>query len=756
MIKRILLLLALMGGSFGLVAQEEELLLPEEAFPVTVTALDSKTVRTTWNIADGYYLYRNKFKFESLTSGITLGPADYPKGKIKDDEFFGKMEIYRGTIHIDIPITRNVDAGNELTLKISSQGCADIGVCYPPHRQEKTLSLPPMSAGTSSTGSLDAIGNDNFLEEGEVLDPDVAFVFSAEAADGNTLIARWQIAPEHYLYRDKFTFRLLDANGVTLGEPQIPMGEEKNDEFFGQIRIFHDEVTIYLPLQRSVDDAMTLTLEAGYQGCAEAGICYPPMKKSTEIAVPDASVKATANIPVMSAAPPATTGPSQASGYVSEQDQLAAALADGNTIVTLLLFLGAGLLLAFTPCVFPMIPILSSIIVGQGESITTRKAFVLSLTYVLAMAATYTIAGVIAGLFGANIQAAFQNPWVLGSFAAVFVALSLSMFGFYELQLPSALQSKLTEVSNRQEGGSLTGVAIMGLLSALIVGPCVAPPLMGALIYIGQTGDPWLGGAALFALSMGMGAPLIAIGTAGGKFLPRAGGWMDAVKAVFGVLLLGVAIWMLERILPGWLTVLLWALLAIVSAIYMGAIDSLGEGASGWRKLWKGLGFVLLVWGVLMLIGAGSGGRDPLMPLSHLRGSAMMGGIASTSVQPAHLQFQRIKSIADLEREVAASAASGQSVMLDFYADWCVSCKEFEKYTFTDPRVINSLNGVKLLQADVTANDDVDKALMKHFNLIGPPAILFWGPNGQEKPNYRVVGFMDAEEFNTHLNRALP
>jgi thiol:disulfide interchange protein DsbD len=397
-----------------------------------------------------------------------------------------------------------------------------------------------------------------------------------------------------------------------------------------------------------------------------------------------------------------------------------------------------------------MIPILSGIIAGQGPDITTRKAFVLSLVYVLAMALTYTVVGVLAGLFGANLQAAFQNPWVLTSFALIFVLLALSMFGFYELQLPSSFQSKLAEMSNKQEGGTLIGVAIMGLLSALIVGPCVAPPLFGALIYISQTGDAVLGGVALFALSMGMGAPLIAIGTSAGKLLPRAGAWMDAVKAVFGVALLGVAIFMLERILPPAVAMLLWGLLLICSAVYMGALTQLPAGSSGWSKLWKGLGVFLLIYGALMLLGAAAGGKDTVQPL---RGLAVGGGGGAA----AEASFTRVKTVEDLDREIAKAGALGKPVMLDFYADWCVTCKELERYTFSDPAVIEEMNRFVLLKADVTANDDEDQALMQgRFGIPGPPAILFFDTSGNELKGYRMVGFKPADAFVEHLRRAAP
>jgi len=741
--KLITALLALLL-SVPVFAQEEELLEADKAFALTVTPLDADTIEARWDIAEGYYLYRSKFKFMSDAPGVKLGEPSFPAGKIKHDEFFGDVETYRGSLIITIPVERTDGAPESFTLTATSQGCADIGVCYPPQRQSRavTLATAPVSAPLAALAEL---GN-SFLQDngtGEVLEPDQAFPFDAIVENGNTILARWDITPGHYLYKDKFSFTLTDAEGISLGQAQFPKGEEKDDEFFGRIEVYHNPVDIRLPLLRRNLEPTEITLQVSYQGCAEIGICYPPQKKTITLALPAGS--AGAPIPAAQTAVSDTTAPS---APLSEQDQLAAALAGGNTAWTILLFFVAGLLLAFTPCVFPMIPILSSIIVGQGEAITTRKAFILSLTYVLAMAATYTVAGVIAGLFGANLQAMFQDPWILASFAAVFVALSLSMFGFYELQLPSALQSKLTEVSNKQQGGTLTGVAIMGLLSALIVGPCVAPPLMGALIYIGQTGDPWLGGAALFALSMGMGAPLVAIGTAGGKYLPRAGGWMDAVKAVFGVLLLAVAIWMLERILPAAITLLLWALLLIVSAVYMGALDAIKEGASGWWKLWKGLGLVLLLQGAMMLAGLALGNTDPLQPLKGI-------GFNTGAAQQQHLTFKTIKTVDDLEREITAASTAGKPVMLDFYADWCISCKEFEKYTFSDPQVIAALGDTVMLQADVTANDEHDQALLKRFKLIGPPGIIFYDTAGNELNARQVVGFMPAEEFAAHVRGAL-
>jgi len=744
----------------------DEPLPPDQAFVMTTKVLDTNMIRAEWHIVDGYYMYRDKFKFETDTPGIVINPGVYPDGIVKEDEFFGKVETYRGNIAIDIPLSRISDT-KTLDFTVTSQGCADIGICYPPQKQAVTLSLldmpgtsttapsqEPIAAEGSSFNPLSALkkfGNSLGLgaSDDKFLPPDQAFIFSADVENGNHIKATWKIEDGYYLYRDKFTFTLEDSNGIKVGNITMPKGEEKVDEAFGKMVVYHDNVVIDIPLQRTNLDATPISLVANYQGCADAGFCYPPIRQVMPMSLPKGQA--------MPASFPTAQGTSQsgsdaaASGpIISEQDQIAESLASGNTLLTILTFFGFGLLLAFTPCVFPMIPILSSIIIGQGKQITTRNAFIMSLVYVLAMAITYTAAGVIAGIFGENLQAAFQNPWILGSFSLVFVALAFSMFGFYDIQMPSFIQSKLTEYSNKQQGGTLIGVAIMGFLSALIVGPCVAAPLAGALIYIGQTGDAVLGGMALFALSLGMGAPLLAIGVSAGKLLPKAGTWMDAVKAVFGVMMLAVAIWMLERIVPAAVSMSLWALLLIVSAIYMGALDPVGDNNAGWRKLWKGLGVGALVYGALLLIGVASGSKDALQPLS---GGFMTSG-SSTGAQPhQELAFTKIKGIEGLDRELAKANAQGKVVMLDFYADWCVSCKEMEKYTFSDARVQQSLKDVVLLQADVTLNDKLDKALLNRFGIFGPPSILFFDKQGQEQRAYRLVGFLNADKFNAHIQR---
>ena len=728
---------------------DDELLPADEAFAFESSMAGDDSIRAVWTIADGYYLYRNKFRFATDAEGIRFGTPTFPAGKIKKDEFFGEVETYRKRVAIEIPVIREPGAATHFELKATSQGCADLGVCYPPHTQLAALDLPADTpAAEKSGGALQALsdlgagfgfGN----ADDELLPPDEAFQLDVQVSDANTLAASWIIAEGYYLYRHTFGFEIEPTDGVTLAPEQIPDGEHKTDEFFGKIQVYHQQAQATIPVQRSGSEATPIVLTVKYQGCAERGVCYPPISKVLNLLLPAAAAATVAGPPDSDPPPPPTHG------LLSEQDTIAKNLSEGNLLATLLGFFGFGLLLAFTPCVFPMIPILSSIIVGQGENITARKGFVLSSVYVLAMALTYTVAGVFAGLFGENLQAAFQNPWILSSFAAVFVLLSLSMFGFYNLQMPAFIQSKLTNVSNRQKGGNLAGVAVMGFLSALIVGPCVAAPLAGALIYIGQTGDAVLGGLALFVLSLGMGAPLIAIGIGAGTLLPAVGPWMDQIKAVFGVMLLAVAIWMLERILPASVTLVLWAMLLILSSVYLRALDGLAVEATGWSRLWKGMGVVSLVYGILLLIGAASGAHDPLQPLQNVFAAQSPG--TALHAQQAELPFKRIKTVDDLDTELAAAAQQGKPVMVDFYADWCTSCKEMEKYTFARPEVQQALAGMLLLQADVTANDDADKTLLKRFKLIGPPSILFFDASGEERKELSLVGYKPADEFVEHV-----
>jgi thiol:disulfide interchange protein DsbD len=559
----------------------------------------------------------------------------------------------------------------------------------------------------------------------EFLDPAVAFKPSVKALDGQTIEVSYEIAKGYYLYRDKFRFAV-DGDTVTLGTPSFPKGKEHNDENFGKVEVYYKSVAVRIPVERTSSGPLQLNLKVTAQGCADAGVCYPPQTQPLGLALPDPA-----------SAPPASAGDGDESG------RIASTLKNAGLWTSLALFFAAGLGLSLTPCVFPMIPILSGIIAGQGHKNSHARGFALSLAYVLGMAVTYAAAGIAAGLTGTLLSAALQNPWVLGSFALVFVVLSFSMFGFYELQLPTALQSKLSEESGHLQGGRGIGVFLMGALSALIVGPCVAAPLAGALLYIGQTGDAVFGGTALFVMALGMGAPLIAVGIAGGSLLPKTGPWMEGVKKAFGVLLLATAAWLVSPVVPAVASMLAWAALLIIPAIYLHALDPLPPHAKGWHRFWKGIGIVMLLTGAALLIGALAGGRDPLQPLAGLRGQAI-------AAEEKHLPFERVTSVADLEARIKAA---GKPVMLDFYADWCVSCKEMEKLTFSDPAVRAKLAGFTLLQADVTANSAEDKDLLAKFKLFGPPGIIFYDAKGQEIKAVRIVGFQDVAQFQKSLQQ---
>ncbi len=578
------------------------------------------------------------------------------------------------------------------------------------------------------------------------LDVEDAFRLRVEAVDAGLTRLVWTIEPGYYLYRERIRFEL--PEGIELVERRDASGDMKDDPLFGRVEVYHNLAEVALLLGHGADAADSADLQVSYQGCWEGGICYPPVTKT--VSVSDLPAVAGLSWPEVEAGSvePAADTDTGVSLPLSEQDRFARLLSGGNWLLMLGAFFLAGLALSLTPCVLPMIPILSSIIAGQGQHISTARAFLLSLVYVLAMAFTYTLAGIAAGLFGANLQAAFQNPWIIGSFSAVFVLLAFSMFGFYDLQLPSALQSRLSNASHRQKGGTLTGVAIMGLLSALIVGPCMAAPLAGALIYIGQSGDPVLGGVALFSLSLGMGVPLLLVGASAGKLLPRAGAWMEGVKAGFGVVLLLMAIWMLDRLLPDQVTMLLVSLTLLVSAVYLGALDRLQEHARGWHRFWKGVGVILLVYGAALMIGVLSGGQSLLYPLQGVVGSVVAQGEGQ-----AKLPFETVTREADLDRLLAQAKQQGQPVMLDFYADWCISCIELDYVTFSDAGVQQSLEPFKLIKLDVTANDDEAKALYRRFSIIGPPALIFFDGSGQKRPELTLIGVINPEDFIAQTGR---
>jgi len=590
--------------------------------------------------------------------------------------------------------------------------------------------LVPGAAGAQ--GLLGGVSSDD-----EFLPPDEAFRMSAVPDGGDAVAVHWAIAEGYYLYRHRVAAKTASP-GVTVGDVALPDGKKKTDEFFGDVEVYYDQLDAIVPLARE-PGADGVELKITYQGCADAGLCYPPITKTVVLELPPPG---TPGLGLAGRAAPGSSAGGAGGGTVAEQDRLAGLIAQGNLFLVMASFFGFGLLLAFTPCVLPMIPILSGIIAGQGTQATAMRSFVLSLTYVLGMALTYTVAGAAFAAAGQQAQAFFQQPWILVSFALLFVVLALAMFGVYELQLPASLQTRLNAASGRQQAGTLAGTFAMGALSALVVTACVAPPLVAALAVISQTGDVARGALALFSLALGMGAPLLLVGVAGGKLLPRAGAWMETVKALFGVMFLGVAVWMLERILPGPLTLALWAMLAFVAGYYFGGFSEPGRS-----PLARGVGLFAMVYGVIMLVGSAAGGHDPLQPL---RGVSLLGGGAATAEARVELPFRYVSSVADLDRELDAAVGP---VMLDFYADWCVSCKEMEKYTFSDEGVRADLAGFTLLKADVTANDEDHQALLRRFGIFGPPTTAFFSDAGRECRNFRLVGFVPADDFRQHLSR---
>jgi len=751
------LLLPLLAAASPTLAADENFLPVRSAYKVALSASPDELV-VRFDIADGYYLYRDRLGFESATPGVTLGKVSLPVGLDHEDEFFGKQTIYRDTVKVGVPVTFS-GKPQDFDVKVKLQGCADAGLCYPPQIWTLPVTWPKGVAGTPAAPAATATAtakNGGFnlrsllgsgaKSDADFLLADQAFVFSTESTSRDRVRLRWDIADDYYLYRDKVTVKTT-ATDVQLGSVSIPGGETKQDEYFGEQVVFHDQMLADVPVVAAAG-VTEVPLVITYQGCADAGLCYPPIKKTVVVKLA-ATTTAAASLPAAGA--DSATKPMR-----SEQDLLADKIRSGNLLAVLATFFGFGLLLAFTPCVLPMVPILSGIIVGagNGKPVPRSRAFALSVAYVLGMALTYTVAGAAFAAAGQQAQAFFQKPWMIALFAALFVWLALGMFGLFNLQVPGWLQERVSRVSDKQQQGTLIGTAIMGALSSLIVTACVAPPLVASLAVIGQSGDVFRGGAALFAMSLGMGAPLLLVGASAGELLPRAGAWMDTVKQVFGIMMLGMAIWMLSRILPGAVTLGLWAALAFVTGYWLLMMGGRGK-SGGATVVRRGFGALAAIYGVLLLVGALSGRSDPLQPLAGVVGTPS-GAPGATAAAEAHpgAHFKRIKSVADLEAAIAAANAAGKTVMLDFYADWCVSCKEMEKYTFPEPSVQTALKNTVLLQADVTANDDADQALMQRFGILGPPSILFFGLDGAEKQDYRVVGFKPATEFAPHIQQA--
>lgn len=585
------------------------------------------------------------------------------------------------------------------------------------------------TAGESGADPFAALkGAVNHGAQREFLDPEDAFKVMVDTPDAQTVRTHWDVADGYYLYHNKFSFSV-NGEGVALGTPVIPAGEMEEDPTFGRVEIMLHQFDIILPLQRQQAIAQPVQLALTYQGCAKDGICYPPIHKTVAL-----------DLPASGAGGQTPAVPTASTPSTNETERFSAVLAEGSLWRIAGVFFLIGLALAFTPCVYPMVPILSGLIVGQQAY--RGRALLLSFIYVGAMACTYALAGVAAGLFGQNLQAWFQQPALLIGFALVFVALALSMFGAFNLQLPARWQTWLSAASSRQRRGSLFGAAVMGVFSALIVGPCVAPPLAGALIYIGHSGNAVLGGFALLAMALGMGLPLLLVGISAGALLPRAGPWMDTIKRFFGFVMLGVAIWFLGRLLPGRVTLLLWALLALTTGVFMGAFTRLERGTGRVRQTAKAFGLALALYGALMLAGAATGGQDPLNPLPQF--SSTSSGTASV--------FLPVRGSAGFKS--ALTEAAGRPVLLDLYADWCIECKRLERETFTDKAVQKALQGAVLLRADVTANDAIDQGLLKDLGLYGPPVILFFDGEGRERRTLRLQGFVEPAPLIKHLDSA--
>jgi thiol:disulfide interchange protein DsbD len=573
--------------------------------------------------------------------------------------------------------------------------------------------------------------------------PEEAFIPEAKINSEMQIEATLNIAKDIYLYEEQLKLEVKKGSGVSIAKIDKPKSVLHHEEM---VYLKSPSFVVTLQKDAATTGMKNIEFSISYQGCSEQGLCYEPLSKvfkfdidTTKLSVLSSKKQDLKSLNIAKAQTNEVQEIKPAKEEKSQTDAIADTIKSGNILIILLTFLGFGLLLSLTPCVFPMIPIISGVIISQGDGITTKKAFILSVVYVLAMAVAYTIAGVLAGLFGSNLQAALQTPWVIYSFSGVFVALALSMFGFYELKLPDAFVAK---VSASQHHSGYIGVAIMGFLSALIVGPCVAAPLAGALVYIGQTGDAVLGGMALFSMSIGMGIPLIAVGVSAGKFMPKPGAWMTMVSAIFGVMMLVVAVWMLERVVDVYVTMLLYSMLGIGFAIYLGALDK------DLHIFKRSVAVIIFIYSIALFIGALGGSKSMLTPLSFLKPQA------TSSIYQAQVkasEFTKISSISELDELLLKH--KGKKIMLDFYADWCTSCKELEEVTFANQSVKNKMDEFVLIQADVTQNKQEQKDLSKKYGVFGPPAILFFDKNSEVINSKTIIGFVEPQEFLAHLNK---
>ncbi|MEC9376224.1 MAG: protein-disulfide reductase DsbD [Pseudomonadota bacterium] len=714
-----LLLFALSSMYLISALARQEILPPEAVFQYEAN-VKNNLIFINWDIKEGYYLYKDRMSYALNSNSAALGIPNYPDGETHSDEFFGEQIIFRDEVSISIPILNNSNRGQKTELIVQSQGCADYGLCYPPQEWLIPNKLEPkLLSPIPKKGIINNLLNTKFDNPIPISE---AFVPSIKSIDPFTLEIRWEIAPGYYLYKENFSASNPE-NQVQLGKLILPNGSIIDDLEYGETEVYFNSVVLRLPISRSTPNLQKINIQIDYQGCKEDSICYPPESANLAITLPEATLQPSENFDLP----------------ISEQKRLFGVIANSTIATIMFIFLGLGLLLAFTPCCLPMVPILSSIIAGQGEKITAIRSFWLSLSYVLGMSLTYTIAGALFGAAGQQIQAVLQTPIIIFATSALFVILSMAMFGVFELQLPASWQSRLLVLGKGSKAGSFAGTALMGSISALVVATCVAPPLVAALAVIAQTGDIIRGALALFALSIGMGIPLLIYGTTAGKLLPQSGQWMNSIKSIFGFMLLGLSIWMLSRILSDFISMSLWALLFISGGIWLGAFDKFDRTLGRRKTLTKVSGILITIYGAILVAGAISGSRNLLNPLDRI--------INQESNLSAKLTFEGIKSINDFENLRRLASASEKPIMLDFYADWCISCKEMEYFTFTNPNVQEILKEMVLIKADVTANDKIDQELLKYFGIFGPPTIIFFDRNGFEIEAQRVIGYQDAESF---------
>ena len=744
--------------ALNLFGKEEEFLPVDEAFRLTSQQVGNQVV-LYWEIAEDYYLYRDKMSVTPKQA--TIEPANFPKGTPKQDEYFGLVQVY--TQLVDVPITVK-QADESFELEVRYQGCTE-GLCYAPQTKKLSFSRPAQVpalgkitqtlATTSSAGAEPSIApkllkktttpaSANKEEKVDFLKVDEAFKPTVTHKDG-ILNLHWEIADTYYLYQHRFRFELTGSEHEPI---KLPPGIETTDEYLGDVTVYKKSFSIPIKLVPPSKDQLSLSV--GFQGCTD-GLCYAPTTRviniDTNSTLPQGVVKENETVSEPEKSETKNEGNKATTAiFESETARLQRILAEGDLWLIVSLFFGAGLLLSLNPCVYPMYPVLSSIILGQGDKPSMGRSFLLSFAYVQGIAFSYAALGILIGSLGLG-SGFFQQPIFLIIAIVIMILLALAMFGYFELQLPSSMRDRLHNISHKQQGGTYLGVFVMGALSTIILSPCTAPPLFAAFGYIGQSGDAMLGGLSLYALGMGFGCVLMAISITGGKLLPKAGTWMNAIKTGFGVAILAVAISLTETLIPGQVYLMLWAALFITTALHMGLFS--GDKSFSTPTFWRGIAHLLFVYGILLVIGAALGNAKMTKPLEGL--SLSKNAQASQSQQKP---FLKVSSVDEIEKAIQSASASGKSVMIDFMADWCTACFELAEYTFPDPAVQRAFANTVLLKVNLTEENAINREIQKAYDVVGYPLLRFYDSSGQELPQYRVAGFMKAADFAKHVNAA--